>query len=157
MSGRIPSPGSRDARFPKIEHGERPQHPTLDYRPKRPYGVSIIVVLNFVVAALLVFFVFLAAGNPDLLQGGLPLVLGVAEAVVAVVVGIGLWRMARWAYVLAIGLYSLLTILALYSAFTSPFTASSLLSVVIPVAIVIYLLLPDVRAAFVAPSNPQTE
>ena len=79
--------------------------------------------------------------EPELYWLALPVLL-------AFVVSLGLWQLYPWARILALVFYALLTVAALASAFNNPFTFISLVAVLAPALLVIYLLGKHARKAF---------
>jgi len=146
----------------------------------RPTGVTILAVLNFIGAGLQVLALLLLILVPPqpLLPDGLgndPTGFGstlqrMAEEQLAtqrmitgcvalftiplsLVTGIGLWRLKPWARKLALVLYGLAVILTLLGSYSRPLTGSSLISILVSGAAFIYLLRPEVGAAFTEQSN----
>ena len=132
----------------------------------RPLGVSLIAVLHwlrggvYAIAGLAVLGLthlgarFLSAATSDTLLGrmatGLGKAVGIGLLVMAliwIVLGLGLWTMKNWARMLTVLFVGLLLIWHLLGLAHFP-TPWHILRVVIDAAIVIYLLLPDVKRVF---------
>jgi uncharacterized membrane protein (DUF2068 family) len=119
----------------------------LERLKKRPRGVSVIAVLYFGGAALMTvaFAASLLSGSPN----GADIVVTLAYIVIGVVIGVGLWKLKKWAYWLAVAGNSW-NILASLLSLAAP-TASVGFTVVkigVAAAYISYLLRPAVRAAF---------
>lgn len=133
----------------------------------RPVGVSLIALLHwlrgavYAIAGLAVLGLthlgtrFMSAATSDTLLGrmatGLGKTVGISLLIMAliwIVLGLGLWTTKNWARVLTILLMGLLLILHLLGLARFP-TPWHILRVLIDAAIVIYLLLPDVKRVFV--------
>ena len=85
--------------------------------------------------------------------------LGLISAVVQIVTAIGLLRMKRWAWVLALisaGLTLLQGLMGLFSGGLFGFLCGALW-LIVPAAIFFYLLKPSVRAAFTEKAPPTVE
>lgn len=131
---------------------------------KRPIGVTIIALLailsgligacwaislsGFATAAWLTGALFggdgLQAWGNSALWGAIT---GVASAVFSLIFGIGAWNLRPWAWwvgVIAMALSLINPILALISGDIVP----GFFGLIIPVAVLIYLLLPSTRQAF---------
>jgi hypothetical protein len=132
---------------------------------QRPIGVSIIAVLNWIGGGLLLLaglFALIAGGSAGLfsraglgglggLGGGILVVIMIIVlffAGLAIWVGIGLWRMQSWAHITAIVLYGLNILSGLAGLGNRAGNGSSLCTLVLAIIIVVYLLLPNTRAAF---------
>lgn len=117
-------------------------------QPRRPLGITIVCVLNFVVAALFVILVVLALANGS---GNYELVLlALLPIVISVGLGIALWQMQPWARNTALVLYGVYALSGVLNLFSRPGSigVNEILTIAIPAAIVAYLLQPDVRDAF---------
>jgi hypothetical protein len=136
---------------------------------ERPTGVTILAVLAFIGAGLLVF-----AALAALLMGGVMLsrmgaapmgvlggvgvaiaaVLFLVIAVLYVVMGVGLWKLLNWARILTIVLVGLgaafqaLGVLGALAHFHPFLFVWRAIFVAIDVWIIVYLLKPDVKQAF---------
>jgi uncharacterized membrane protein (DUF2068 family) len=134
----------------------------------RPVGVILIAILHWLRGALylgvgfaLLGFAHLSAHMIESVAGdtviqrlvsGLGKTLGVAVllfALLYIVMGFGLWAMKNWARILTLifALIWLLSALIRMAHFPTPF---HLLRAAVDVAILVYLLLPDVKRAFVS-------
>ncbi|HYF65067.1 MAG TPA: hypothetical protein VD886_19735 [Herpetosiphonaceae bacterium] len=132
---------------------------------QRPVGVSIIAVLNWIGSGLLIvgaMILLIAGGSVGAFNrgafGGLGSVGGgFFVAVVLIIflfaglgiwIGIGLWRMRPWAHITSIVLYGLSILSGLAGLGSRSVNNSNLCSLVLSIIIVVYLLLPNTRAAF---------
>lgn len=70
------------------------------------------------------------------------------EIPLGLITGIGLWRLRSWARKLALFLYGGGAILLLLLSYSRPLTGSTLITILIGGMAFIYLLRPEVRAAF---------
>jgi uncharacterized membrane protein (DUF2068 family) len=137
---------------------------------ERPTGVTILAVLAFIGAGLLVLLALLSLlGGAMLSSMAAPrmgMLASVGGAVIAVflfviavlyvVIGAGLWKLQNWARVLAIvlaGLSVLASVLSILNPFAHHFfffvfLTRRLIVVAIDVWIIVYLLKPHVKQAF---------
>jgi hypothetical protein len=131
----------------------------------RPVGVTLIAILHWLRGAAYVAVGFALIGITHLsahmiasvagdtfLVSGLGKTLGVAIllfALLYIVMGFGLWAMKNWARILTLifAVIWLLSALVRLVHFPTPF---HLLRAAVDVAILVYLLLPDVKRAFAA-------
>ena len=128
---------------------------------QRPAGVSLIAVWQFIVAGILgiTTLLVLFAGNLIAREFGadirsVALVVGVIFTLITalfVALGVGLWRMKGWARIVSLIVYGLNVVLGVMSIFDRGYFNGGVFTFLIPVAIVIYLLLPNVAAAFRRP------
>jgi hypothetical protein len=123
---------------------------------KRPFGVSIIILID-IAYALLLAIVFYLSINPQLsinelqlmnnitnyYQFSILLILGV---IIQLVIAIGLWGLQRWAWLLLILWIGLEMILNLWQYFN--FQHLQALSMIIDVIIVFYMNQREVKKAF---------
>jgi hypothetical protein len=135
----------------------------------RPVGVSIIAVLNWIggglsgLGGLFMLIIVIALGNSATsTPSGVtaPLVgLGITFFVMLMVVllvlsalaiwvGIGLWRLRPWAQIIQIILCGLYAVAGLASLSSRSATGGSPCVFLYAVVVVVYLLLPNTRAAF---------
>jgi len=136
----------------------------------RPVGVSLIALLHwlrgavYAIAGLAVLGLthlgarFMSAAASDTFLGRMATGLGKAVglgllvmALIWIVLGLGLWTTKNWARVLTVLFIVILLIWHLLGLARFP-TPWHILRVLIDAAIVIYLLLPDVKRAFAAPA-----
>jgi hypothetical protein len=134
---------------------------------KRPIGVTIIAVVYIILAILSLLWSMLVFGVGGLtsLFGGLfgaeilaafgvssgwTGFLGILVAVVQLVVAFGLLAMKRWAWILALVAVALTVAQGMAGLFSGgPFgLMCGMLGLIVPVAILVYLLLPKTRDAF---------
>jgi hypothetical protein len=132
---------------------------------QRPVGVSIIAVLNWIGAGLLLLlgiFALIAGSSAGLFsRAGLGGLGGLGGGVLVVVmlivllfaglgiwVGIGLWRLQSWAHITQIILTGLNILSGLGNLGSRSNAGSGLCTLVFSIIIVVYLLLPNTRAAF---------
>ena len=143
----------------------------------RPRGVTVLAALNFLVAGIFTILLFSAVLDPQPATANLPMPSGnfdtwldgiaqdtereliadqnaaifisaVINVPVGLLVGIGLWRLARWGRKLALLFYGGSAMLILLFSYSMPLTGSTLLSVVTRVVAFVYLMHPDVHMAF---------
>jgi hypothetical protein len=142
----------------------------------RPLGVTVLAVLNFVGVALsaLVLLIALLTPRPapeptpassdpgapfsDMIQRiaeeqasaqiWVLAVTSLVEIPLGLVMGIGLWKLRRWGRKLAMFVYGGGAILLLLVSFSQPLTGSTLIAVLTGGTAFIYLLQPQIRAAF---------
>jgi uncharacterized membrane protein (DUF2068 family) len=134
----------------------------------RPWGVTAIAILTWIRGALyaLAGLAILGIGHLSArmmapvtgeasLQNvvvGLGKVLGIGALLVAVayvVVGVGLWGLNRWARVLPLFFVGLAFLLGMIGLVRHP-TAWQLVRMLVEVAILVYLMLPNVKCLFAA-------
>ncbi len=123
-------------------------------RPKsRPLGITIICLINFVVAGLLLLLIVtaLTAGTGDKSIA----VVALLPVLISVGLGIALWQMLPWARNTALVLYGVYALSALVNAFKPNVGPTDILSVIVPAGIAAYLLQPSVQAAFDRNLKPQ--
>ena len=139
-------------RQPKPGRPYRYRWPNRQLRRERPTGVTLIAAWHFVsavtlvVAALFSFNIASSGGiltDTDVLEGAAWLYMMVAP--ISLALGVGLWVLARWAWVLAVSLAILTLTFAFFNG--SPSWAN-LTGALISVAIVYYLVQPSTRLAF---------
>lgn len=175
MSQSNPSPPHRRA------YRYNPNTPlTTRYPRTRPTGVTVLAVLNFIGAGLQVLALLLlilvppqpvfpeGLGNDPTGFGSIlqrmeeeqlatqRMITGLVVLVTAplsLLTGFGLWRLRPWARKLSLVLYGLAVILTLLSSYSRPLTGSSLISILVSGAAFIYLLRPEVGAAFTEESD----
>lgn len=125
---------------------------------QRPIGVSIIAVLDYIVAAI----IGLSAVGILLIGGSFADALGSAFGSVAVLIagvflffaalltaiGIGLWRLRTWALITTVILYGITILSNVFTIMNGNSNSSLLVRLVIELVIIGYLLQPKVRAAF---------
>lgn len=138
----------------RLESAYRSPEPEWSYRKERPLGVSLIAIWQFVGAGLAALIVLLALGvSGDSRLGG---AVGLYACIFAITIpiniaiGVGLWGLKSWARVtfLIFGILSI--ILSIFSSSTS---GSSVVSIVLNIAAVIYLFQPNVRDLFESPNG----
>jgi hypothetical protein len=155
--------GQRDPttrRFVELAGAERE---LVNSPPDRPLGITVIAVLNFLAAAVLIaVFASALIGQPEIpnpdpfgifrlaydTQRQMTLCLAPVQIALSLALGIGLWRMKSWAYPLAVGAYGLLALSSIVGRWGVPLTMSSLVSSLIPVGTVAYLLQGHIRDLF---------
>ena len=123
------------------------------YVPQRPLGITMIAVLNFVVACLLLVVVVLSVVNASSGDYSLACV-ALLPMMIGIGLGISLWRMLPWARNTAILVYAFYALSALVNILSRPITVADIASIVIPAAIVLYLIQPSVRDAFESNARP---
>lgn len=132
---------------------------------QRPTGVTIIAVLNFLGSAtgVAIFVLTLVSrsvsSSPDSALGSIlasyyesrretTLVASSILVVLSLTIGIGLWKMRRWAFLLALIVNGIASVLLVCVFLNRPLTLGTLLALMIPVSVVIYLLQPNVSRSF---------
>jgi hypothetical protein len=113
----------------------------------RPLGVTVISILNFVIAALFVVVIVLSLTSATSRETTLVWV-AILPVIISLGLGFALWRMMPWARNTAIVLYLVYAASGLLNLFSREITLAGIASVVIPAAIVAYLLQPRVGRAF---------
>lgn len=109
----------------------------------RPIGITILAILQLLSALLLLFTGALAVMAALLLSpilllfAAVPLIIGI----IGLILFYGLWNLKGWAWIWTLIANILSIIFAVYPTI-------QLMSLVIPVIIVVYLLVPSTRAAF---------
>ena len=118
-------------------------------RRQVPFGVALVVVVSVLVGLLNAFLALNAWIRAAELREpqGLSIVF-LVEALVGIALAVGLWRLREWARIGAIVLYGLSFVINFVTRFNEPLTAGSLMGLVIPAAIVIYLIQPQVAENF---------
>jgi len=139
----------------------------MTFMNKRPAGITVLVVLFFLLGGLSLLWSGLIFGIGGLgsLFGGLfgaeqiaaysestawSGFLGLITAVVQIVVAFGLLGMKRWAWLLAlvgVALTILQGVVGIYNGGAFAFMCGSI-GLVVPVLILIYLLRPGIRGSF---------
>jgi hypothetical protein len=128
----------------------------------RPVGVSIIAVLNWIGAGILLLaalFMLIVGGSFGAFSstslGSLGagffimiMLIVLAFAGLGIWVGIGLWRLQPWAHITEIILTGLNILTGLAGLGGRSGNSSGLCTLVLSIGIVVYLLLPTTRAAF---------
>jgi hypothetical protein len=112
----------------------------------RPSGVAVIAFISFFIGLLLMIgdagLYFEPSGSGDRAYWLiLPILL-------AYVISLGLWQMYPWARMTTIVVYSFVSLSALFGAFLTPFTLGTVLAILVPALIVLYLFKKPVREAF---------
>ncbi|HST05289.1 MAG TPA: hypothetical protein VLQ48_11200 [Chloroflexia bacterium] len=113
---------------------------------ERPTGVAVIAFISFFIGLLLMIgdagLYFEPSGSGDRAYWLiLPILL-------AYVISLGAWQMYPWARMTAIVVYSFVSLAALFGAFLTPFTLGTVLAILVPALIVLYLFKKPVREAF---------
>ena len=119
-------------------------------REERPFGVSLIVTL-IVLGVLLNAFLALNAWirAAELRETPTLAVLLIVEILAGIALAVGLWRLREWARLAAVVWYGLVFLVNFFANFNEPLTATSLMGLVVPVAIVVYLIQPRTAEHFV--------
>jgi hypothetical protein len=114
--------------------------------PRRPVGLTVIAVLNFIGAVLyMVSFVFALFDN---VADGAALYIVPVQAALQVLIGVWLLQLNRWGRILALVLYSLTVVLDISSAFSGDIQPGTFVNLVVAVIVIWYLLRPQVAEAF---------
>ncbi len=115
---------------------------------RRPLGITIIAILLFIgailgiVTGLMSLGVFGASSNAP--AGVVTLVLAVIQFIVA----LGLWRLAKWAWSVAVIVVVLRVAAEIWALVAGAGLAAVIVSLVINVIILLYLMSGGVRSAF---------
>ena len=128
----------------------RPARPP---EPYRPLGITIICMINFVVAGLFLLLIVMAltTGTGDKSIAFLAIV----PALMAAGLGIALWQMLPWSRNTALVVYGVYALSAMLNLFKPNVSVTDILSLIVPGAIAAYLLQPSVQAAFDRNVKPQ--
>lgn len=126
----------------------------------RPFGVTILAILEFIQALVLVFgglaFIALGAiggsvGGPAGMFGALCAIIGVVLLIVGLIVfviGWGLWTLRPWARKIAL-VFAIIGLLAALGDMTNADRVSNgVVSLLINLVILFYLTRPEIKAAF---------
>jgi hypothetical protein len=114
--------------------------------PRRPIGLTIIAVLNFIGAVLyMVSFVFALF---DAVADSAALYIVPVQAALQVLIGIWLLQLNRWGRILALVLYSLTVVIDVSGAFSGVIQPGTFVNLVVAVIVIWYLLRPQVAEAF---------
>jgi uncharacterized membrane protein (DUF2068 family) len=117
---------------------------------ERPFGVSLVVTFIVLGVLLSAFFALNAwIRAEELEEAPLLAIAFIAQALLGIVVAWGLWGLREWARMLAVILYTLSFALSFFANFNEPLTAGSLAGLLIPLAIAIYLIQPNVKDKFI--------
>lgn len=112
----------------------------------RPLGITVLCIVNFVVAGLLLVVIVLAllgvSGDKNIAFVAL------LPAVISLGLGFALWQMLPWARNTALVLYGVFALSAFANIFKPDVSFTDVLSIIVPGAIVAYLIQPKVQAAF---------
>ena len=147
----------------------------LSAKLERPAGVTAIAVLSFIASGLLVLMLLVDILAPRVVtrrpiasdqdessvsfmqlfqeeqasaQTTKLLCTSLAAVPFGLAVGIGLWRLCSWARTLTLFSHGAGTILLLLLNFSTPLTGASLVAIMASATIFVYLLRPEVGAAF---------
>ncbi|MEM8530514.1 MAG: hypothetical protein AAGF95_06715 [Chloroflexota bacterium] len=113
---------------------------------RRPIGITIITVVNFVLAAAIVFLLFLL--NAELPRGihWTEMLMVAISIVITLGITIGLWCLQEWARMTAIILYSISLGVGIILFLLDP--PGQPLGLSVPAIIIWYLTRPNVRLYF---------
>lgn len=133
----------------------------------RPLGITLIAIASLVLAGLSLLWSLLVLGfggvsgltgslfgaeNIAALGGNAVIsgVLGIGVAVLQVIVAFGLLGLKKWAWILTLIAYGLTVLQGVFGLFSGGLAALCCggLGLLLPVVIFIYLLRPNIRAAF---------
>jgi hypothetical protein len=119
---------------------------TTIYDSRRPPGVTVLALLNFLSAGV---FMFLAA-NALLARStrSEEIAIGIIGAAISLPLAIGLWTLRPWARVMALIVYIGGGTITLCVNLNNAITGSVLLGLAISAAAAIYLLQPEADRAF---------
>jgi hypothetical protein len=120
--------------------------PDRSPEPYRPLGITIVCMINFVVAGLFLLLIVmsLTTGTGDKSIAFLAIV----PALMSAGLGIALWQMLPWARNTALVVYGVYALSAMLNLFRPNVSPTDILSLIVPGAIAAYLLHPSVQAAF---------
>ena len=117
---------------------------------ERPFGVSLLVTFIVLGVALNAFFALNAwIRAAELDEAPLLAFVFIAQALLGIVIAWGLWGLREWARMFAVILYALSFVISFFVNFNEPLTAGSLAGLLIPLAIAIYLIQPNVKDKFI--------
>ena len=122
--------------------------------PHRPFGVSVLAVLDMLAAALILFVLIVvgwhdgSANAPDMLFAPGPLALLWFEVVTGMAAAVGLWTLKEWGRLLAVARAAGVVVVLLVSNAAQAVTGGLLLQVLISVIVITYLLQARVREQF---------
>jgi uncharacterized membrane protein (DUF2068 family) len=146
-----------------VAYGQQGYYTPATVGTQRPAGVSVVAIWQYIVAfflGVITVLLFFAgsllsnafAENEAALAGGVLVVFGIILLLFValfIALGIGLWRMRSWAHITTMIVYSLSIALNLFGALGgNGIEGSSVVGLLIAIAIVVYLALPATRAAF---------
>ncbi len=114
--------------------------------PRRPIGLTIIAVLNFI-GAVLYFASFLFSLFDDVADSAALYIVPV-QAALQVLIGVWLLQLNRWGRILALVLYTLTVILDISYAFSGIIQPGTFVNLVVAIIVIWYLLRPQVAEAF---------
>lgn len=117
---------------------------------KLPRGVYVLVSLMFLAGGALMLAALVL---PILGTAMVPWFIYLLYGTYFVVIGYGLWGGKRWAYFATLLMCAVLTFYQFQNALV--LGQNALVQVILLVAIAVYMLLPAVRAAFLAQPNAQ--
>lgn len=114
--------------------------------PRRPIGVTVIAVVNFIGAALflLVFVSALFQGR----EGDFSLYIVPFQIAFTILVGVGLLQLKPWGRIIALIGYGLNIILDFISLFSAQITPGTFINLVIAAIVIWYLIRPQVAESF---------
>jgi len=142
-----------------------PQYPQYPYRRERPFGVTILAVLEAIVGILYIIGGLLLIAGGTFIVGfmmhryrvpiGLPIgtivmvagIIVLLLGIIALVMAKGLWDGKGWAWTITLILSVLGLIIGLASLIFSP-SAGALIPLLINILIIYYLTRPHVKAFF---------
>jgi hypothetical protein len=117
-------------------------------KKRLPRGVYVLASLMFLAGAALLLAAFVL---PYMGANLVPWFVYLGYALYFVVVGYGLWRGKRWSYIATLLMCVVLTFYQFQTAIV--LQQNALFQVILLVAIFIYMLQPQVRAAFLRSNN----
>lgn len=131
-------------------YGDYTENGVRDLEQERPFGVGLVVVFGVVGALFNAFLALNAWVRAEKLdEAPILAIIFLVETVIGLGVAFGLWRLSEWARICAVLLYGLTFTINFVANLNEPLTASSLMTLVIPAAIVIYLIQPPVKDVFI--------
>ena len=114
--------------------------------PRRPIGLTIIAVLNFIGAVL--YFVSFVFGLFDNVEDGASFYIVPVQAALQILIGVWLLQLNRWGRILALVVYSLTVIVDISTAFFGLIQPGTFVNLVVAAIVIWYLLRPQVAEAF---------
>ena len=160
------NPPSTSPLPPLWQPGDLPKLPPLPSSPERPTGVTVLAVLNFIGVVLSLLLIVLALLSPaaapapdsDFLtrfqqearasEATRAVAAGVIGALVCLPMAIGLWRLRPWARAITIVVYGASIVFTLCATLSQPLTGLTLIRLAVAALVIVYLIQPDVDAAF---------
>lgn len=120
--------------------------PTTLNSSRRPPGVTLLALLNFLGSGIFIFLAASALFTRSTRPEGV--IIGIIGAAINLPLAIGLWTLRQWARVMALIVYIGGGTITLCANLNNAITGSVLLGLAISAAAAIYLLQPEAERAF---------